>query len=307
MEGRNMDKQLLQLNGIYPPIPTPFDGEGKVASRQLTENLAHWNRFSLRGYVVLGTNGEFVLLTEQEKLQLLETARRAIPSEKLMIAGTGCEGSNETIRLTRKAAEVGADAALVINPSYYKTRMTPEALIHHFQMVADSSPIPIIIYNMPACTGIDLAAEIIVQLAEHPNIIGLKDSAGNVVKLGQIRLLAGPGFQVMAGSASFLLPALSVGAIGGILALGNIAPAQCLAILQHFLEGDWEKAREVQLRIIPANTAVTSRWGVAALKTAMDMLGLYGGPVRPPLLPLSNDVKLKLKTILLEAGILQAS
>jgi 4-hydroxy-2-oxoglutarate aldolase len=307
MEGRNVNKQILRLNGIYPPVPTPFDGDGRVAPRKLTGNIDHWNRFALRGYVVLGTNGEFVLLTEQEKLHVLETARMAIPSDKLMIAGTGCESTGETIRLTRKAAEIGADAALIINPSYYKARMTPEALIHHFRTVADASPIPTVIYNMPACTGIDLTAETITQLAEHPNIIGLKDSSGNVIKLGQIHLLVGPSFQVLAGSASFLLPALSIGAAGGILALANIAPTQCLAIYQHFLEGDWNKAREVQVRIIPANTAVTRRWGVPALKTAMDMLGFYGGPVRSPLLPLSDDLKEELQAILLKGGILEAS
>jgi len=296
----------VQLDGIFPPIPTPFNSQGEIVAQALAKNLAHWNRFDLRGYVVLGSNGEFVFLSEQEKLQILEAARAVIPSGKLLVAGTGCQGTGETIDLTRKAAASGADAALVLTPSYYKGQMTPETLVQHHHTVADASPIPVIIYNMPACTGIDLTAETVATMAEHPNIIGLKDSGGDVVKLGNIRRLAGSDFQVLAGSASFLLPALSVGAVGGILALANIAPAQCLAIYQHFLDGEWGQAREIQVRMIPANTAVTRGWGVPALKAAMDMLGLYGGPVRPPLLPLPEESRRELRTILVRGGILQS-
>lgn len=299
-----MNPPGLRLDGIYPPIPTPFDAQGHFAPGALAENLAHWNRFALRGYVVLGTNGEYVFLTEEEKRQVLKAARAAIPADKLLIAGTGCEATGMTIELTKKAADLGADAALVITPSYYTGRMTPEVLTRHFQAVAEASPIPILIYNMPACTGIDLSAATVAAMAEHPNIIGIKESGGNVVKMGDIRRLAGPRFQVLAGSAGFLLPGLSVGAVGGILALANIAPAHCLAIYRHFLEGRWEQARELQVRMIPVNTAVTSGWGVPALKAAMDLLGLYGGPVRAPLLPLAEELKEKLRAILIEGGVM---
>jgi len=294
----------LQLSGIFPPIPTPFTVEGGLALPALNKNLEHWNRFDLRGYVVLGSNGEFVFLAEKEKLQILEAARAAIPPDRLLVAGTGCQGTEETIELTNRAAAAGADAALVLTPSYYKGQMTAEALVRHYHAVADASPVPIILYNMPACTGIDLAAETIARIAQHSNIIGIKDSGGNVVKAGEIRRLVGPEFGVLAGSASFLLPALSLGAVGGVLALANIAPAQCLAIYQHFLNGEWEQAREIQARMIPVNTTVTRGWGVPALKAAMDMLGLYGGPVRPPLLPLSAELKTQLENGLVAGDIL---
>jgi len=296
----------LQLSGIFPPVPTPLTTEGGLALPALKENLAHWCQFDLRGFVILGSNGEFVFLSEQEKLQVLKAAGAVIPSDKLLIAGPGSQGTEGTIELTKKAAASGADAALVLTPSYYKGQMTPAALTQHFHAVADASPIPIIIYNMPACTGIDLTAETVAIMAEHPNIIGLKDSGGNVVKMGDIRRLVGPEFQVLAGSASFLLPALSVGAVGGVLALANIAPEQCLAIHQHFLNGEWEQAREIQVQMIPVNTAVTRGWGVPALKAAMDMLGLYGGSVRPPLLPLPEESRRELRTILVRGGILQS-
>jgi 4-hydroxy-2-oxoglutarate aldolase len=299
------DNKKLNLEGIYPPIPTPFDEKGQITVNPLKDNLAFMNRFDLRGIVVMGSNGEYVMLSEKEKILLMETARAAIPSDKLMIAGTGCQSTVETIDLTRKAAEIGANAALVITPSYYRKAMTPEALSVHFRAVADASPIPVILYNMPANTGIDLEAETIAALAQHPNIIGIKDSGGNIVKMADIRRMAGPGFQVLAGSAGFLLPALSVGAVGGVLALANIAPARSIAIHKYFLEGNQTDALNLQLLMIPVNIAVTARWGIPALKASMDFLGLYGGPVRPPLMPLPEETRKLLKTILTESGILK--
>ena len=296
---------MLRLEGIYPPIPTSFDAEGNVFPKGIIDNLNHLNQFDLRGYVVLGSNGEYVLLTEAEKLLVFETARKAIPKNKLMIAGVGCESTNQTANLAKKAAEIGADAVLVITPSYYKNRMTPAALTQHYRSVADASPIPVILYNMPACTGIDLSAEIVAGLSEHPNIIGIKDSGGNLIKMGNIVRLTGPEFQTLAGSASFLLPAFSVGAVGGILALANIAPEKCLTIKKHFRNSDMEKARELQVHMIPVNNAITREGGVPALKAAMDMLELYGGPVRPPLLPHSDDEIERLKDILREGEILK--
>jgi 4-hydroxy-2-oxoglutarate aldolase len=293
------------LEGIYPPVPTPFDTEGRVATNALTENLLVLNQYKLRGYIVLGSNGELISLNDRERLQVLEAARAAIPSDKLMVAGTGCQSTAMTVELTRDAAEIGADAALILNPSYYKGQMTPEVLLRHFHTVADASPIPVILYNMPACTGIDLSAETVALIAEHENIIGIKDSGGNVVKIGDMRRLTNRGFQVLAGSASFLLPALSMGAVGGVLALANIAPAQCLSIREHFLKGELDQARDLQVQMIPVNYAVTQGGGVPALKAAMDMLDTYGGPPRLPLLPLSKERKHELKTILREAAVLR--
>lgn len=300
-----MKEKNLQLNGIYPPVPTFFDESGQIETSALKNHLAFLNRFELQGFVVLGTTGEFVMLAEKEKLLVLETARASIPSNKLMIAGTGCQSTTETINLTKKAAEIGADAALVITPSYYRRLMTPEVLINHFRAAADDSPIPILLYNMPPCTGIDLDADTITSLARHPNIIGLKDSGTNLIKLGDIfrQTQKDFDFQILAGSAGLLLPALSVGAVGGIHALANIAPEQCISIRRYFLEGKLEEARELQVRMIPVNTAVTARWGVPALKATLDSLGMYGGPVRPPLLPLSDEIRHQLEAILVGSGI----
>lgn len=282
---------MLSLQGIFPPLPTCFDKNENLAPGKIKDNIEKLSLFKLSGFLVLGSNGELVMLSHDEKVAAFNAAREAIGPVKLMIAGTGGESTRQTILLTQEAAQAGADAALVLNPFYYKGLMTKEALRDHYFAVAETATIPIIIYNMPANTGMDMDAETILYLSTHPNIIGLKDSGGNVVKMGDIIRQAKAGFQVLAGSAGFLLPALSMGAVGGILALANIAPAQCLEIYDCFLKGDIERAQEVQHQMIPINTAVTSKWGVPALKAAMDHLGLYGGPCRKPILPLDDQKK----------------
>jgi len=294
----------LPLAGVFPPIPTPFDERGEVDDRALLENLAHWNTYPLRGYVVLGTNGEAALMDADERAHVLAVAREGIPKERLLIAGTGCQSTRETMAMTARAARCGADAALVLPPSYYKTQMTREALKRHYHAIADAAEIPILVYNMPACTGLDLDLESVVVIAEHPRVVGIKDSGGDTAKLGALRARLGEEFAVLAGSAGFFLPALAVGAVGGVLALANIAPAQCLDMEKRFHGGDIAGAAATQRRMIPANFAVTSRWSVAGLKAAMDMLGLRGGAVRPPLAPLSAQDREELESTLHQAGIL---
>lgn len=296
----------LSLSGAYAPIPTPFDADGAVAHDQLAGNIARWSQTPLAGLLVLGSNGEFTYLSDEEKLEVLKTARQAIPKDKLFIAGTGCESTRSTLELTEQAAAIGADAAIVLTPSYYTSKMDAQAMRRHFLELAERSLLPIFIYNMPACTGVDLSAETVVELAQHPNIVGIKDSSGNVVKLGDIIRAAPPTFNVLAGSASFLYPALVLGAVGGIMALGNIAPEQCHRIYQYTQEARHEEARQLQLRMIPPNIAVTARFGVPGLKLALDWLGYYGGPVRSPLGPLDEAQQATLRAILVEGGILPA-
>jgi 4-hydroxy-2-oxoglutarate aldolase len=289
---------MLQLNGIFPPLPTSFNSDESLSEKHIRRNIGYLNSFDLRGYLILGSNGELVMLTHDEKIRVMHAAREAVPREKLLLAGTGCESTHKTISLCKEAAKAGADAVMVLNPSYYKAQMTHSALVKHYHAVADASDLPVIIYNMPANTGIDMTADDILAIADHPNIIGLKDSGGNVAKMGDIVFRAKEGFQVLAGSAGFLLPALSVGAVGGVLALANIAPNPCINIYRAFQEGSIELARELQHSIIALNTAVTRKWGVPALKAAMDHSGMYGGACRKPLQPITEDVNEKLKQLL---------
>jgi len=298
-----MNKQNLNLSGIFPPVPTSFDNDEALNLDKIRDNMEFFKKFDLPGYVVLGSNGEFVLLNKEEKITLIKTIRESVPPDKLLLAGVGCPSTQATIRLCQNAGNSGADAALFITPSYYKGRMTDAALLEFFTRVSDASPIPVILYNMPACTGIDLSADLVVSLAGHPNIIGLKDSGGNIIKMGEIVHRVPDDFQVLAGSAGFFLPALTIGAVGGILALANIAPAQCLLIRQLFLEGNWEEAKLLQTGLISLNQAITRIGGVPALKSAMDYIGLYGGPVRGPLLPARTEEVLKLQKLLKDAGV----
>lgn len=292
------------LAGIFAPLAVPFDEQGEFAPASLEFNIAKLNQTRLSGYVVLGSNGEYVFLSEEEKIEVLRTARQAIPHNKLMIAGTGCESTRNTIKLTLRAASIGADAAIIVNPSYYKKSMTDAVLAAHYQQVADTSPIPIIIYNFPPGTGIDLSADLLAQLSEHPNIIGVKDTGGNIVKMSETVRLAAPGFQVLAGSASFLYPALAIGAVGGILALANIAPEECVDIYDFFGSTNFEAGRALHQRMLPVNTAVTARFGISGLKAAMTMLGYQAGLPRLPLQPLSEKEKQELLIILRKGGLL---
>jgi 4-hydroxy-2-oxoglutarate aldolase len=294
----------LSLQGVFPPIPTPFAAGGDVDHQSLADNLARLNQFDLSGYVVLGSNGEAPFLAAEEKERVWTTARAVIPDGKLMIAGTGCESTRQTVALTLKAARAGADAALVVTPHYYNPKMTAEALLQHYIAVANASPIPILIYNVPKFTNVNMSAAAVGRAAAHPNIVGLKDTSGNVAQLADTVREAGPGFQVLAGSAGFFLGGLAVGAVGGILALANIAPDKALAIYRLFQEGSWAEAAALQRRMIPVNAAVTATYGIAGLKAAMDMLGHYGGPVRPPLLGISADERALLRDILIQGGIL---
>lgn len=287
---------------MFAPIPTPFDETGEVAYERLRENLERWARTRLAGVVVLGSNGEFALLDPDEKEALIGFVREHFPADRPVIAGTGCESTRATIRLTRRAAQLGADAALVLNPYYYKGSMTDAALKRFYLEVADASPIPIMVYNMPRNTGLNLSAQLVVELSQHPNIVGVKDSSGNIVQISEIVAGAPEGFAVFAGSGSFLLPTILMGGVGGTLAVANVLPDQCADIVSLAREGRIAEARALQLRILEANAAVTSRWGIAGLKAALDMIGYYGGPPRPPILPLGEAERARLREIMRGAG-----
>jgi 4-hydroxy-2-oxoglutarate aldolase len=299
-----MTENQISLHGVFTPIVTSFDEDGNLAHDSMAFNLDRWNQTGLKGYIVLGSNGEWVYLSEGERLEVLRTARQGIPKDKLMIAGTAAESTVHTIRITEEAAAIGADAAIIVNPSYYKGQMTPPVLASYYQTVADHSPIPILIYNLPPATGMDLPADLLVELSKHPNIIGVKDTGGNIAKMGETVRRADPSFQVLAGSANFFYPSQAIGVVGGILALANIAPESSISLFELFHAGRIDEGRELHLRMLPVNLAVTSRWGISGLKAAMDMLGYYGGPPRPPLPPLDKERRGELQTTLQQAKLL---
>jgi 4-hydroxy-2-oxoglutarate aldolase len=296
----------VKLEGVFPPIPTPFDTDGNLLVDRLKANIALWNTTGLHGYVVLGSNGEAVMLTDSEKAAVWQAAREAIPRDKLFLVGAGVESTRHCIVLAKRAAEIGADAAMFVTPSYYKSQMISAALVNHYNVIADASPIPVIIYNMPGATGVDIDANTVIQIAQHQNVVGIKDSSGNVAKFADIVRAVRPEFSVIAGSGGYFYPALCVGAKGTVAALANIAPRECVAMYNAFRAGRHDDARALQLRFIQLNQAVTARWGVPGLKAALDELngGFYGGAPRLPLRPLADNDRAALRQVMQNAGVI---
>ncbi len=288
----------MKLSGVMPPITTPFQ-DGKLASDKLKNNFQKWNETGLSGYLVLGSNGEAVYLNEKEKIKVVEISRESIPTSKMMLVGTGMESTEETIRFTNQMAKMGADCALVVTPSYFKGSMKPQILYDHFIAVAESSKIGILIYNVPQFTGINLDPEWVAKLSEHPNIIGIKDSSGNIGQLSEMINLSKKGFAVFVGSAPVFFPALCVGAVGGILAVANVVPQECVQIQSLFNEGKMNEARALQSQLTPLAKAVTIKYGIGGLKVAMDLTGYFGGNPRLPLKKPDKEVEGELKRLLL--------
>jgi len=287
----------MKLSGVMPPITTPFQN-GRLALDQLKKNFQKWNKTGLSGYLVLGSNGEAVYLNEREKMKVIEVSRGSIPKSKIMMVGTGMESTQETIRFTHQAAKVGADCALVVTPSYFKGSMKPQILYDHFVSVAESSKIGILIYNVPQYTGINLEPEWVAKLSSHPNILGIKDSSGNIQQLSEIISLSQKGFAVFVGSAPVFFPALCIGAVGGILAVANVVPQECVRIKNLFDEKRFDDARTLQNRLTPLAKAVTTKYGIGGLKIAMDLVGYFGGNPRLPLKRPGRDAEEELRSLL---------
>jgi 4-hydroxy-2-oxoglutarate aldolase len=288
------------LKGIIPPLVTPFREDGTLDLRAFEANLERYAEHDLGGYLVLGSNGEAASLEEGEKLALISAARRGAGG-RLVLAGTGLESTAATIALTRKAADHGADAALVLTPSYYKSQMRSGALKLHFEAVAEASPIPVLLYSVPAFTGLVLPEDLPASLAGHPRIAGLKESSGDIGLLGRILQSVPPSFEVACGSAPVLYPALCLGAAAGILAVACCAPRATAAVYRAYAAGEHDAARRLQRAITPLATAVTATWGVPGLKAAMDAAGFEGGSPRAPLLPAPAAAREQLPALIARA------
>lgn len=294
----------LKIKGVIPPMITPFKSNGDVDYEMFVRNIERWNQDELCGYLVLGSNSEAVYLTEDEKLKLIELTVRHASSGRIILAGTGMESTRETINLTEKSAKLGARAALILTPFYYGSKMNDEALIKYYTTVADNVSIPILIYNVTKFTHINISAEAVRVLSAHPNIIGMKDSSGDVPQLVKFKSVVPEDFNLMVGTASAWYPALTLGVEAGIMALANCAPNECAKVQKLYDVGRFEEAKEEYLRLFPVNAAVTNTYGVAGLKYACTMLGYEGGFVREPLLELKDTEKDSIKKILSEARLI---
>lgn len=294
-----MSEAAALPGGIYPPVPTFFAANEDLDLSTLRRHVRALAPSGIAGYVVMGSNGEAVHLSGDERLQVIAAVRAEAGEQAVLIAGCGEQSTRATIANCQHAQRAGANFALVLPPSYFKGRMQEAALLAHYRAVADASPLPIVIYNMPASTaGLDLGAATICTLAAHPNIVAVKDSAGDMAKLAEIVGQVAPDFGVFAGSAGYLLPALAVGARGAVAALANVLPDQVCQVQSFFARGQLLEARRLQARLTPANTAVTSTWSVPGLKAALEITRGYGGRPRLPLLPLGEVERRRLAELL---------
>jgi 4-hydroxy-2-oxoglutarate aldolase len=285
------------FSGVFAALTTPYGADGAVSLPDLKHNVQQYNQTDLAGYVAVGSTGESVLLSRSEMDGILITVKEAAKGKKLL-AGTGAESTAETIERTKRAAELGYDAALVKTPYYYKTAYKPDVLLAHYRRVADESPIPVMLYSIPQFTGIALTAGEVAALAEHPNIIGIKDSSGNVQGVAETIAAAPTKFQVLVGSAGSVYPSLAIGARGAILALACALPEKCVALFELFQQGHHEKARELQAILVRASKLIVSELSIAGVKYAMDQRGYRGGVPRLPLQPLNDERKRRVSDLL---------
>jgi 4-hydroxy-2-oxoglutarate aldolase len=285
----------VDLAGVYPALTTPFAADGSVSLTDLKYNIERYNSTGLAGYVALGSTGESVLLSRSEMDGILATVKEAAGQGKRLIAGTGAESTSETIERTKRAAEFGYHFALVKTPHYYKPAYKPEVLIAHYRRVADASPIPVLLYSVPIFTGVTLEAPEVGVLAEHPNIVGIKESSGHVLRVAEMVAVTPADFQILTGSAGTLLAGLTVGAKGAILALASALPEKCVALFELVRGGQIENARELQNVLLKASKVIMTEHAIAGIKFAMDQRGYRGGIPRLPLVPIPDTYKQRIR------------
>ena len=288
----------MNLQGIFAPLTTPFSSDGNVSLPHLRENIGRYNKTGLAGYAINGSTSESVLLRWDEVYRVWETAREAAAPNKILIAGTGAESTAETIEHTNRAAGFGFGVALVRTPSFYKPAMTEEALAEHYLRVADAARIPILVYSVPVFTHVTVEAPLIARVSKHANIMGMKDSSGNVQGIADIIGAAPKHFQTLVGSASTLYESLERGAAGAILALACAFPELCVEIYDASRAGESAKAHSLAQQLIAPAKMFGPQYGIAGLKYALDRLGYFGGPPRPPLLPISESAGREIDSLL---------
>ncbi|MDE3155537.1 MAG: dihydrodipicolinate synthase family protein [Acidobacteriota bacterium] len=276
----------MKIQGVMPPIPTPFDpATDEVDYEALRFNVDRWMKTGLAGIVVLGTNGEAGLIDEDESERIVAAARERIPRDRLLVAGTGRESTRGAVAAARRAGKAGADVVLVRTPSFFKGQMTPDAFVRHYMAVADASPVPVLLYNFMAATGVNLLPATVARLAEHPNIIGVKESGGDMAQVADLVSLTPDDFSVLVGAAPTLYASLCLGASGGIVAAACVIPEECVRLYELTGAGRHAEALALQRQITPLARSVTSGFGVPGLKAALNLAGYRTGAPRPPLQP----------------------
>ncbi len=289
-----------EIKGVFAPITTPFVNEA-LSVEQLKENIRKYGKTPLAGFYVLGSNGEAKSLTEDEKLTVLETVMAEKADHQLVMAGAGYESTRQSIAFSKTVESMGADFVTLLTPSYFKKRMTDEAIVKYFEDVADAVSVPVIAYNAPGFTGLTISPGVIGRISRHENIVGMKDSSpGNI---GKYLAARADNFSVLAGSASILLTGMVLGAAGGVVSLGNAFPDKACELYDLYQQGDMEGALKTHYLLFRLNQAVSGSFGVAGVKYAMDVAGYHGGDPRLPLLPITDEGKKSIESAIETAGV----
>ena len=278
----------MDLSGVFAPLPTPFDEQDRVDTARFSKAIARWVTTPLAGFVVLGSNGEAVLMDDFESDRVIVAAREAVPRGRTLIIGTGRESTQAAIKASKRAAEHGADFVLVRTPGFFKNQMTSDAFVRHYTAVADASPVPVLLYNFTALTGVNLQPPAVATLAKHPNIVGMKESGGDVAVIADLVNGTPKGWNVLAGTTGTFYAALCVGAIGGILAVACVLPDACVRLFKLTNAGRHDEARELQRQLMPITRLLGNVHGVPGLKAALRIAGYDVGVPRPPLAPLGD-------------------
>jgi 4-hydroxy-2-oxoglutarate aldolase len=288
-----------RLRGVLAPVVTPFDGRtGELDVAGFERNLRAYDKAGLRGVIVAGSTGEAPLLDEGERARLVASARAALAPERLVIAGAGAESTRAAVRLAVQAARSGADAVIVVAPHYYGDAMTPAALAGHYRRIADESPIPVVMYNIPKYMHFNIPPAVVAELARHANVVGIKDSSGDLGLLEAYLEAQSAEFRVLTGNGATFAQALQRGASGGILAVSTFVPALAFEVYEFWVRGDVNAASAGQARLGPLATEIVGGLGVPGVKAALDYVGLAGGVPRSPLLPLRGAERERVATLL---------
>jgi 4-hydroxy-2-oxoglutarate aldolase len=288
----------MKLEGMFAALTTPFRADDSLDLAGLKANVARYNRTDLAGFVVAGSTGEAALLSPDESERVWATVLENAAPGKTPLAGTGAETTAETIQRTLRAAALGYSAVLVRTPSYYKPFMHARALIEHYHRVADASPVPVLIYSVPVFTGVTVEAQVTARLAEHPNIVGIKDSSGSVERAAETARAVPASFSLLVGSATTLVASLGVGACGGVLALASAFPEACAQVYRLARSGEVNEARALEVKLEAASRGIASGLGPPGLKYAMDRFGYVGGLPRRPLLTPTEPERAEIDAIL---------
>ena len=288
----------MKLTGVFAPVPTPFGDDDRLDVTRLRTAFKWWVDSPLIGIVVLGSNGEAVLMDDDECDRVVGEARPLVPRNRPFVVGTGRESTRAAIRAAKRAAELGADAVLVRTPGFFKSQMTGDAFVRHYTAVADASPVPVLLYNFAALTGVNLLPSTVALLAEHPNIIGMKESGSDIAQIADLVSSTPPRFSVLAGSGSTFFSALCAGVSGGILALAALLPEPCVRLFELAESRRYDEARALQQRLTPIARLISAGYGVPGLKAALGIVGCDVGRPRPPLVAISDTAVTAVKEAL---------